>query len=101
MVHTVEEITQKITPLFNNKGIVKVILFGSYAKGLATENSDIDLVVEAEDWVDIFDLSEISVNISEALSKSVDFIAAEDIIPGGRADLEIKSSGRVIYEKVG
>ena len=99
MIHTIEEITQKITPFFVNKGIAKVILFGSYAKDLATENSDVDLMVEAEDWVDIFDLSEISVNVSEVLNKPVDFIAAEDVIPGGRTDLEIKSSGRVIYEK--
>ena len=100
MVYTVEELTKKITPLFINKGVIKVVLFGSYAKGLATENSDIDLMVIAEDKVDIFDLSEVSVNISEMLNKSVDFLTWEDIIPGGRADLEIRSSGRVIYEKI-
>ena len=98
MTHTIEEITQKIIPLFADKGVVKVVLFGSYAKGLATENSDIDLMVETEDLVDVFDLSEISVNISETLNKPVDFIAAEDVIPGGRTDLEMKSSGIVICE---
>jgi len=101
LIHTIEEIAQKITPLFVNKGVTKVVLFGSYAKGVATKNSDIDLMVTAEDWVDIFDLSEISVNVSEVLNIPVDFITAEDVIPGGLADLEIKSSGRVIYEKVG
>lgn len=101
MIYTIEEIVKRTAPVFANKGIVKVVLFGSYAKGLATESSDIDLMVAAEDWVDIFDLSEISVNASEVLNKPVDFIFADDVIPGGRADLEIKSTGRVIYEKVG
>ena len=99
--YTYKEIQQKITPIFSNTGVTQAILFGSYAKGTATEDSDIDLAVAVEDWVDIFDFSAISVDVSDALGKKVDFILAGDILPGGKADVEIKATGRLIYEKVG
>ena len=100
-IYTVEEIKEKITPALLDKGVTRVILFGSYSKGTATEDSDIDLVVAVEDWVDIFDFSALSIDVSTALGKRVDFLPLEDIIPGGRADQEIKTTGRLLYEKVG
>ncbi|RCW30058.1 nucleotidyltransferase domain-containing protein [Marinilabilia salmonicolor] len=43
----IESIIQSIIREFKTVGVDKVILFGSWAKGNASENSDIDLIVVA------------------------------------------------------
>ncbi len=40
-----EEVFQKITEICQQNGAMKVILFGSRAKGVARERSDIDIAV--------------------------------------------------------
>jgi predicted nucleotidyltransferase len=41
----VEEIREKLLPLFMEKGVEKAILFGSLAKGSHTRRSDLDLMI--------------------------------------------------------
>jgi hypothetical protein len=45
MVYTLSQIQEKVTPVCREWGVTKLLLFGSYARGEATEESDIDLVV--------------------------------------------------------
>lgn len=45
MVYTIEQIQEKINPLAEKYNLSAVYLFGSYARGEADENSDIDLVI--------------------------------------------------------
>ena len=46
MVFTIEEIKNRITPIVIKYGLDSFSLFGSYAKGIANENSDLDFVME-------------------------------------------------------
>ena len=46
MVYTVEQIAQRILPVAQKYGLKAVYLFGSYARGTATESSDIDLLID-------------------------------------------------------
>ena len=47
---TTEQIKQTVSEYFKDKPVKKVYLFGSYARGEANENSDVDLsVVLSED----------------------------------------------------
>ena len=63
---------KKIAPLYNIK---RVSLFGSYADGTQTEDSDIDLLVEfAEPAVSIFKLAGIKIKLQDLTGKSVDVI---------------------------
>ncbi|MCL2377123.1 MAG: nucleotidyltransferase domain-containing protein [Defluviitaleaceae bacterium] len=97
---TVEEITQKLKPVFEANGVTKAILFGSYAKGCATEDSDLDIVVDTEPHVRGIDFFGIIEDIRQKLDDiEVDLIPQRSIIPDGRSDLEIKETGLVIYEK--
>ena len=41
MVYTFEEIKQKVTPIADEYGLFSLILFGSYARGEAAEESDL------------------------------------------------------------
>lgn len=45
-VYTTAEIADKVRPIAKAYGIDKIYLFGSYARGEATEESDIDFYVE-------------------------------------------------------
>ncbi|MFA4923577.1 MAG: nucleotidyltransferase domain-containing protein [Ignavibacteriaceae bacterium] len=52
-------------------GVTKIRLFGSYARGIAHENSDIDIVVELEK-PDLFYLIGIKQTFQEAMNIKVD-----------------------------
>ena len=46
MIYTISEIRDLITPVAKKYNLKAVYLFGSYARGSATEDSDIDLLVD-------------------------------------------------------
>ena len=46
MIYTIDEISRRIQPVASAYGLRAVYLFGSYARGEATENSDIDLLID-------------------------------------------------------
>lgn len=48
MIYTFEEIKEKATPIAEEYGLFNLILFGSYARGEADEESDIDLVYDGK-----------------------------------------------------
>jgi predicted nucleotidyltransferase len=48
MKYTIAEIKNKIKPIAKKCRIPAVYLFGSYAKGSANENSDVDLLFDLE-----------------------------------------------------
>lgn len=96
---TVEEITRRLTPVFEAGGVTKAVLFGSYAKGTADEDSDVDLVIETEPYIRGIWIFSLFGDITETLGIDVDVFHRQDIIPGGKADFEIAQSGLVIYEK--
>ncbi len=46
MCYTIKEIQNKTAPIAESYGIKKMSLFGSYARGEATDDSDIDLFID-------------------------------------------------------
>lgn len=54
-------------------GIIRLGIFGSYAKGEATEESDIDIVIELQ-TPDIFSMVHIREELEELLGKRVDIV---------------------------
>ena len=100
MTYTIDEIKNKLTPIFEQNGILKAVLFGSYAKGEATEQSDVDIVAHVDDEMSIFDFAEISGFVEDALGKKVDFLYGYDVIPGGKVDVELQKDGVILYAKM-
>lgn len=75
--YTIEQIKQLLIPIIKNYPINQMILFGSYAKGTATEKSDIDLVVDMSIiGLNFFGLLE---DVQQALIKEVDLIHLSQI----------------------
>ena len=72
-----EEIRGRISPVAAKRSVEKMYLFGSYAKGKATEASDVDLFVEAPKIHGIFALGGLYGDLEDALEKRIDLITAE------------------------
>jgi predicted nucleotidyltransferase len=78
---TLEQIDQ-IKIFFSDKPVKKVYLFGSYARGEANENSDVDLLIDW-DYSRIIGLYYVFwwEEIKELLHKDVDFVSLKYVSP--------------------
>lgn len=94
-VYSIPELKQILTPVFDSYGVKEAVLFGSYAKGSATPNSDVDLVVDSGlRGLSFFGLLE---SVCSALDVPVDLIDVCQIDRGSRVDREIEQTGVTIY----
>ena len=94
-VYSFNEILKKLLPVFSKFKVREATLFGSYAKGSASENSDIDIMVDSGlKGLSFFELLEAA---SAAIGKPLDLIDKSEIIPNSKIDLEIKKTGVKIY----
>lgn len=98
-IYTIEEIKQILIQVLKNMPVYRVVLFGSYAKNSATENSDLDFIIDTNDSLRGFKLYSLITKIEEAFQKNVDAFEKTEIIENSRIDQEIKETGVVVYEK--
>ena len=96
-IYTIDEIRSNISPIAKKYGVVRVYLFGSYARGEATKSSDIDLRVDKGQLRGLVALSGLRIDISEALSKNVDLLTTRSLSEDFRN--EIKNDEVLIYEQ--
>ena len=96
MTYTVQTIQSKLSPVFSGYHIRSALLFGSYAKGCATEKSDIDLLVDSRlRGLRFFALLE---DVRQALDeKNVDLFDVTHIENGSKIQQEIQDTGIKIY----
>ena len=95
--YTIEQLKQRLTPVFQENNVRKATLFGSYGKGQATTKSDVDLLVDSGlKGMRFFALLE---DVCTSLDCEVDLIDVVDIVPNSPVDREIRRTGVVIYER--
>lgn len=75
-IYSVDEIKTKIKEneefLKEKYHVRRFLLFGSYAKGVQTVNSDIDLLVDFQKIIDMFELLELQEYLQKLFGKKVD-----------------------------
>ena len=98
-IYTINEIKSNLKKLLKDTCVLKVILFGSYAKNTATENSDLDLVIDTDGKLLGFKFFSLVTKIEELFEKDVDAFEKVEIIKGGEIEKEINRTGVVVYEK--
>ena len=98
-IYTIEEIKNILKDILNNEPVYQVILFGSYAKKEANQESDIDLVIDTKSKLKGFALLKLICQIQEKLQKDVDCFEKYEIIKNSKIDEEIKKTGVIVYEK--
>ncbi|WP_094551656.1 nucleotidyltransferase family protein [Petroclostridium xylanilyticum] len=72
--YTIEEIRTIVEPIARKYGVERVYLFGSYARGDVTENSDVDLRIDKGSLKGMFALCGLYTEIEEALQMKVDIL---------------------------
>lgn len=100
-VYTLEEIKQILYPILKTEAVYKAILFGSYAKGLATEKSDIDIVIDSKGELINIKFYGLLEEIIQKIGKKVDLIEISEIQKGSTLYHKIQKEGVIIYEKQG
>lgn len=96
-VYSVDEIRRRIEPIAVRYGVERVYLFGSYAKGNAVSESDIDLRVDKGRLRGLFALSGMRLDICNALEKDVDLLTTGSLDDKFRE--RIRKDEILIYER--
>lgn len=74
-IFSVDEIKTIVVPIANEYGVDRMVLFGSYARGEATGNSDIDIYIDVEQgWGGYFKLASLQNKLENALGSRVDLL---------------------------
>lgn len=71
---TIKEIKERIKPVIEKHHIKDVYLFGSYARGEATRDSDVDIYCDKGDADTLFKMSSLKEELENALNKNVDIV---------------------------
>ena len=94
---TVSDIAQMITPIVKASPVRRVILYGSYAKGTNTPESDVDLIIDSNGELKGIDFFVLSAEIAKALPVKTDIFEYREIKPNSAMYNEIARDGVVIY----
>ena len=76
MIYTIDEIGSRIRPVAEKYHLKAVYLFGSYARGEARDDSDVDLLVDLSgaDLSGFFAIGGLYNDLEAALQKEIDLI---------------------------
>ena len=98
---SIDTIKTSIIPVVEKYPVIKVILIGSYARGDATDSSDIDLIIDSDGKMRNRKIFALGGDLLEALPVKVDVYDILEI-PNPSAMLDnIQNDGVVIYESAG
>lgn len=90
-------IKEKVCEVAKNYDIDKIYLFGSYVKGQATEQSDIDIYMESNLFgLEYFGFAE---KLREKLHKKIGLLSNKTVEQMSIISQEIESTGILIYER--
>lgn len=78
---TINEIKTAVTKYGKKYGVSKAYLFGSYARNEATENSDVDILIEKGELNTYKAYSGLLYSLEDELGKHVDLLTTEGAKP--------------------
>jgi len=94
-VYTIDEIKRRFLPVTRKYDIAEAFLFGSYARGDATKESDIDFYIKTGKLKSSLDICGIWVETEQAMNKKIDIV-----YDGARIDLEFDEEMRKNFIKI-
>jgi predicted nucleotidyltransferase len=102
MVYTIQEIRSKVLPILVKYRIPAMYLFGSYARGDATEDSDIDFLIDTTgtELTSLLRLGALYCDLEEAFQKPIDLITVRSIMQESSMESDIDFRNTVLKERV-
>lgn len=97
MHYTIEEIKDRANPVAKAYGIRRMGLFGSYARGEAVDDSDVDLYIEKGRLKSLIQYFLFVHELEQTLQRHVDVVTTE--IEDKRFLSEIMKEGIILYEE--
>ena len=97
MIYSISQIRQIAAPIAASYGVKSMRLFGSYARGEATENSDVDILIDRGNIRSGFLLGGLYADLRDGFQKELDLITTQ----GADADFlaRIHPEEVVLYEQ--
>ena len=79
MVDTVEDVKVRMLPILKKYHVKRASLFGSIARGNLGRSSDIDLLVELSDELNLFDFIGLKNELEDMVKRKVDLVEYKTI----------------------
>ena len=81
VIYSIDELRRRIAPVARKYKIPVIYLFGSYARNEATDNSDVDIMIDREGSAirGMFDMGGLYTDLCESLEKDVDLITVQTL----------------------
>ena len=99
-IYQINEIKSKLHPVFEAAPVYRAILFGSYAKGNATEQSDIDIVIDSKGELLNIDFYGVLEDITTQLNKRIDLFEISELSRSATICSTVEREGILLYEKL-
>lgn len=80
-VYTLDEIIRIAQPIARQYGIEALYLFGSYARGEATPESDLDFRVDRSGMTDLLELGGLYSDLENGFGKKLDVLTTQMLSP--------------------
>ena len=77
----IEDLAKRIVPILRNAGVVEASVFGSFTRGEAQPDSDLDLLIRYKETVSLFDVSGLKCEHEKLLGSKVDLISRDYLKP--------------------
>ena len=81
MIYSVEELKRRIVPVAEKYGLREVYLFGSYARSEATEQSDVDILIDrtGSKIRGMFEMGGLYEDLRASIGKEVDLVTTQTL----------------------
>ena len=102
MCYTIEEIRKRIVPIVRKYHIPAIYLFGSYARGEATAESDLDFLVDTTgtNLTSLLRLGELYCDLEDAFDKRIDLVTVRAIMQTSNMASDVEFRETVMRERV-
>lgn len=102
MIYTIEEIKIRVLPVIQKYNIPAMYLFGSYARGEATEESDLDFLVDTTGTrlKSLLSLGELYCDLEEIFQKEIDLVTMRSVMQKIQTESDRSFRDTVMKERV-
>ena len=102
MVYTLDEIKKRVLPVIQKYNIPAMYLFGSYSRGEATEESDMDFLVDTTGTrlTSLLALGELYCDLEEVFHKDIDLITVRSCLQNVVTESDRSFRDTVMRERV-